>query len=220
MDGLTLQASKREVLGKKTRFLRREGLTPAHLFGHKVKSLALQCDTIALQKVIAHAGTTRLVSLGIEGEKQPKSVFIREVQREASTGALLHVDLYQVRMKEKMKAEIPIILIGIAPAMKEKGRVINHGVTHLSIECLPDKMPPQIEVDLSSLADLDHAIHVSDIDLGADVTVLTDPEQMVVKIGEVFVEKIEEAPEEAGEVAAKAETEETKAEAPGAEESA
>jgi large subunit ribosomal protein L25 len=219
VDGLTLQASKREILGKKARFLRRQGLTPAHLFGHGIKSLALQCDTVKLQKVIAHAGTTRLVSLGIEGEKQSKSVFIREVQREALTGALVHVDLYQVRMKEKIKADIPIILVGFAPAMKEKGRVLNHGVTHLSIECLPDKLPPQIEVDLSPLEDLDHAIHVSDIDLGSDITVFTDPEQMVVKVGEVYMEKVEEAPAEAEVVETKAEVEEVGAEAPATEES-
>ena len=219
MDGLTLQASKREVLGKKTRFLRRQGLTPAHLFGHGIKSLALQCDTGALQKIITQAGRTRLISLGIEGEKQPKSVFIREVQREAHSGVLMHVDLYQVRMKEKIKADIPIILVGTAPAMKEKGRVLNHGVTHLSIECLPDKLPPQIEVDLSPLEDMDRAIHVSDIDLGSDITVFTDPEQLVVKVGEVYIEKIEEVPEEAEAVEAEAEVAEAVAEEPATEES-
>jgi large subunit ribosomal protein L25 len=185
-----------------------------------VKSLALQCDTLALQKVVAHAGTTRLISLGIEGEKQHKSVFIREVQREARTGALVHVDLYQVRMKEKIKADIPVVLVGAAPAMKEKGRVLNHGITNLSIECLPDKLPPQIEVDLSPLEDMDHAIHVSDIDLGSDIVVLTDPEQLVVKVGEVFVEKVEEVPAEAEEVEVKAEAEAPAAEEPAAEESA
>ncbi|MFC2045659.1 50S ribosomal protein L25 [Chloroflexota bacterium] len=218
MDGLTLQASKREILGKKTRFLRRQGLTPAHLFGHGVKSLALQCDTGALQKIITQAGTTRLISLGIEGEKQSKSVFIREVQREAHTGALTHVDLYQVRMKEKIKADIPIVLVGTAPAMKEKGRVLNHGVTHLSIECLPDKLPPQIEVDLSPLQDLDRAIHVRDIDLGSDITVFTDPEQMVVKVGEVYIERVEEAPAGAEAVEAKAEVEAATAGEPATEE--
>ena len=92
--------------------------------------------------------------------------------------------------------------------MKEKGRVLNHGVTHLSIECLPDKLPPQVEVDLSPLEDLDHTIHVSDISLGSDITVLTDPEQMVVKVGEVYMEKVEEVPAEAEAVEAEAEVEE------------
>jgi len=219
VDGLTLQASKRDILGKKTRFLRRQGITPAHLFGHGLRSLALQCDTVKLQRVIAQAGTTRLISLGIEGERQPKSVFIREVQREARTGALLHVDLYQVRMKEKIRADVPIVLVGAAPAMKEKGRILTHGITSLSIECLPDKIPPQVEVDLSSLEDLEQGIHVRDIKLSPDITVITDAEQLVVKVGEVYVEKVEEAAVEAEEVGVRAEVEETKAEEPTAEES-
>ena len=69
MDELTLTAVRREVLGKKNRFLRRQGITPAHLFGHNVESQALQCDTLELKKMLAHAGTTRLVSLKIDGVK-------------------------------------------------------------------------------------------------------------------------------------------------------
>ena len=71
MKGLTLQATRRNVLGKKARFLRRQGITPAHLFGHGVKSLPLQCDTADLQQIMAQAGTTRLISLEIEGDRTP-----------------------------------------------------------------------------------------------------------------------------------------------------
>ncbi len=197
MESLKLQTSKRDVLGKKTRFLRRQGITPTHLFGHGLESLPLQCDTAKLQRIIAQAGTTRIISLEIEGDRQPKSVLIREIQRNACTETLLHVDFYQVRMKEKIRADVPIILVGKAPAMKEKGRIILHGVTSLSIECLPDKLPPQIEVELSTLEELDQAIHVSDITISPDITLITDPDQMVVKVAGVYVEKVEEVPVEA-----------------------
>ena len=193
MKGLTLQATNRDILGKKTRFLRRQGITPTHLFGHGIESLPLQCDTAELKEIIAQAGTTRLVALEIEGEKHPRNVFIREIQRNACTRAMFHVDLYQVKMMEKMKAEIPIVLIGEAPALKEKGRTLMHGVTSLSIECLPDKVPPQVEVDLSSLEELEQAIHVRDITLGPDITLVTDTEQLVVKVSEVYVEEVAEA---------------------------
>jgi len=195
MEDLTLPAINRSILGKKTRFLRRQGITPTHLFGHNLSSLALQCDTAKLQRIIAQAGMTRLISLGIEGDKQPKTVFIREIQRDALTDQLLHVDFYQVRKTEKIKVDVPIVLVGEAPAMKEKGRNLMHGVTSLSIECLPDKLPPQIEVDLSHLEEVGQTIYVRDIALSPDITVMTDPDQLVVKVSEVRVE-VEEVVEE------------------------
>ena len=204
MEGLTLQAAKREILGKKTRFLRRQGVTPAHLFGHGLKSLSLQCDTARLQQIIAQAGTTRLVVLEIEGDKRPKRVLIREIQRAACSGELLHVDLYQVQEKEKIKADIPIALIGEAPAMKEKGRILTHGITSLSVECLPAKLPPQIEVELSPLEEVEQAIYVRDITLSPDIAVITDSDQMVVKVSEARVERVEEVEEVAAEVEAEA----------------
>jgi large subunit ribosomal protein L25 len=192
MEGLKLEANKREILGKKTRFLRRQDITPAHLFGHGIESLALQCDTPKLQRTIAHAGMTRLIALDIKGDKQPRSVFIREIQREPCSGELLHVDFYQVRRTEKIRVDVPIILLGAAPAMKEKGRTLTHSLTSLSVECLPDKLPPQIEVDISPLEEVEQAIFVRDIALSPDITVLTDPDQMVVKVSEARVEEVVE----------------------------
>jgi len=200
VDNLTLQAIHRDVLGKKTRFLRRQGITPTHLFGRSLKSLTLQCDTTQLQHILAQAGMTRLISLKIKDDKQPRSVFIREIQRDVVSNQLLHVDFYQVKKGEKMAVEVPIVLAGEAPAMKEKGRMITHGVTSLSIECLPENVPPQIEVDLSPLEELEQAIYVKDIILSPDITVHTDPEQLVVKVSEARVEVVEEVVEEVEEV--------------------
>ena len=192
MESLTLPASKRDILGKKTRFLRRQGITPTHLFGHGLESLALQCDTAMLQRIIAHAGTTRLIALKIEGDKQPRSVFIREIQRNEYSGELLHTDFYQVRKTEKIRVDVPIVLVGEAPAMKEKGRILTHSLTSLGIECLPGKLPPQIDVDLSKLEEVEQAIYVRDIIFSPDITVTTDPDQLVVKVSEVRVERVEE----------------------------
>jgi large subunit ribosomal protein L25 len=192
MDGLTLSASKRDVIGKKNRFLRRRGITPAHLFGHNLESLSLQCDTDELKRIIAHAGETRLINLKVQGEKVPKSVFVREIQRDALGKQLLHVDFYQVRKGEKTTMDVPIVLVGEAPAMKGKGRMLSRGITELSIECLPDKVPPQIEVDISNLVELEQAIQVKDIILDPDIDVQVDPEQMVVKVTEIAIEVEEE----------------------------
>lgn len=193
MKELTLTAENRNVLGKRNRFLRRQGITPTHVFGHGIDSLALQCDTNELKSIIAHAGETRLISLKIKGDKQPRNVFIREVQRDAFGKQLLHVDFYQVKMGEKMEVEVPIVLVGESPAMKGKGRMLSHGITELSIECTPDKVPPQIEVDITGLEELEQAIHVKDIVLDPDIIVNDDPEQLVVKVTEVMVVEEEEA---------------------------
>lgn len=208
MDDLTLQTAKRNVLGKKNRFLRRQGVTPTHLFGHDIESQTLQCDTAQLKRIVAHAGTTRLISLEIDDDKQPKSVFIREIQRDAVSRQLLHVDFYQVKKGEKMTVDVPIVLVGEAPAMKEKGRMLTHGITSLSIECLPENVPPQIEVDISILEELEQVINVKDIVLDPAITVHADPEQLVVKVTEAVVKVEEEAVEEVKEAGVEAPTEE------------
>jgi large subunit ribosomal protein L25 len=207
MEELKLTAAKRDVLGKRNRFLRRRGITPAHLFGHNLESVSLQCDTVELKKIVAHAGTTRLVSLKIAGEDGPKIVFVREIQRDALGKNLLHVDFYQVIKGEKMTADVPIVLVGEAPAMKAKGRLLSRGITELSIECLPEKVPPQIEVDISYLMELEQTIHVKDIALDPDITVHDDPEQMVVKVTEIVIKVEEEKPVVAEEVVAEGEEE-------------
>ena len=206
MNDLKLRVSKRNVLGKKTKALRRRGITPVHIFGQSIESQALQCATTELQNIIIHAGRTRPVSLNIEDEKQPRSVFIREIQRNPVNRHLLHVDFYQVREGGKITVDVPIILVGEAPAMKEKGRMLSHSLTSLHIECLPNNIPSQIEIDLSPLESLDDANHVRDIVLDPDIAVHNDPEQLIVKVGAAFVEEevVKEVAQEA-EVVAEAE---------------
>ena len=201
MEQIELQATNREILGRKVRFLRRQGILPVHLFGHDVESLALQCDTAQFQRVLAQAGKTRLISLKLDKARRPRNVVVREIQRDPRTGELLHVDFYQVRMAEKMKVEVPIVLVGEAPALKSKENMLLHELNSLTIECLPDQIPANIEVDMSSLAEAEQAIRVKDVVLDKEVTILNDPEHLIVKISlrprveEVVEEVVAEAPE-------------------------
>ena len=200
MEEITLTVDKRSVLGKKNRVLRRQGITPVHIFGHGVESQTLQCDTHELMQIIAHAGETRLIKLKVKGEKGSKNVFIKEIQKDPFGKELFHVDFYQVRMDEKMDVSVPIVLIGESPLMRDKNRMLSHGITELSIACTPDKVPPQIEVDITVLEDLEQAIFVRDIVLDPDITINDDLEQMVVKVSEVgVVEEPEEVAEEEAE---------------------
>ena len=195
MEQIELQTDTREILGKNVRFLRRQGIVPVHLFGHGVESAALQCDVAQLKQVLTQAGRTKIISLRLDKTKKPRNVMVREIQRDSITGELLHVDLYQVRMAEKIKVEVPIILIGEAPAFKSKENILAQELHSLAVECLPDRIPASIEMDLSSLTEADQVIQVRDITLDEGVIILTDPEHMVVKISLRRAEKVEEVVE-------------------------
>ncbi len=192
MDQIELEVAKREVLGKKVRLLRRQGITPVHLFGHGIESLALQCDTAKLHQVLARAGRTRLVSLKLDNEGEPRTVVVRGVQTEPLTGESLHIDFYQVKMTEKVKVEVPVVLVGEALALNLKENMLVQELNTLSVECLPAKIPSRVELDLSSLTELEQAVRVKDIELDKEITVLNDPELVVVRISSRPVEKIEE----------------------------
>jgi large subunit ribosomal protein L25 len=192
MDKIELKVTNREILGKKVKHLRRQSITPVHLFGHGIDSLALQCDTGELERVLGQAGQTRLITLKLAKEKKPRTVVIREFDRDWRRGELLHVDFYQVRMEEKIKLEIPVVLVGEAPALKSKTNMLEHELGTLTIECLPAKIPTSLEVDISSLTELDQAIRVKDVALDKDITVLNNPELVVAKISTRPVEKVEE----------------------------
>jgi len=197
---MELKATTREILGKKVRFLRREGIIPVHLFGHGIESAALQCDAAELQHILAEAGKTRLIGLKLDKARKPRNVLVRETQRDPRTGKLLHVDFYQVRMAEKMKVEVPIVLVGEAPALKAKGNMLMQELNSLDIECLPEDIPANVELDLSILTESEQAIHVQDIILGEGISILNDPEHIVVRISVLPTEKVEVEEEEVAEV--------------------
>jgi large subunit ribosomal protein L25 len=193
MEQIELHVTKRDVLGKKVRFLRQNGVTPVHLFGHNVDSLSLQCETALLKQALAKAGKTRIINLQIDRSRKPRTVMVRETQKHVLNGELLHVDLYQVSTTEKTKVEVPLVLVGEAPALKSKDNLLEQDITALSVECLPTEIPDSITIDISSLVEDNAAIKVKDIKVGEGLTVLLDPERSVVRIGRRYVEKVVEA---------------------------
>jgi large subunit ribosomal protein L25 len=192
MDKIELKVANREILGKKVKHLRRQGITPVHVFGHGIESLALQCDARELERVLNQAGQTRLINLKLGKEKKPRTVVVREFDRDWRKGGLVHVDFYQVKMEEKIRLEVPVVLLGEAPALKSKTNMLDHELGTFTVECLPAKIPDSIEVDISSLTELDQAVRVKDITLDKDITVLNNPDLVVAKISFRPVEKVEE----------------------------
>jgi len=185
----SFKVTTRTVSGKKTRFLRREGVTPAHLFGQGLTSVAVQCPTGDLKRAIALKGTTRLMDLRLDDEKETRSVFIREVQRDALSGELVHVDFYQVNKKQKIRVAVPLVLVGDAPAAKLKNNIIEQLLSEVEVESLPGELPPHIEVDISPLAEANQALCVSDINAGSGVTIMATPEQLIVKVSTIAEEQ-------------------------------
>jgi large subunit ribosomal protein L25 len=189
---MTLDAKPRTVLGKKVRFMRRNGLIPVNVFGHNVPSQALQVEENVLESALARAGTNTLMSLNIAGAAAAQPVLIRGYQRRATTGKLLHVDLYQVSMTEKLRTEVPLLIVGTAPGVA-LGGVLFKNLDAVEIECLPGDLVSAIEVDISSLAEIDQAIQVSDLKVGEAITVITQPETVIVKVMAPEKEEVEEA---------------------------
>jgi large subunit ribosomal protein L25 len=209
MERIQLEASKREVVGKKVRFIRRKGATPANMYGHGLESMALAVDSKKLKQTLARAGKTDLISLNVSDSAGPVMVLVREVQKDPLTREVLHVDFYQVKMTEKIKADIPLVFVGDAPALKIKNVTLLHLLDYVHIEALPDHLPHNLQVDISKLENIDQSIFVKDIPLSAEISLLSDPEQIVIKAVETHV-KIEEpvvAPEAKAEEGVEAEGE-------------
>lgn len=190
-----LSVTLREVLGKKVKRLRREGLTPANVFGHHVESRAIQVSTDELRHVLRSVGRNEIVYLRLDGE-EPRPTFVRDVQRNPVSDAILHVDFLQISLKEKVRLEVPLHLVGLAPAVDTLGGILVHGLDHITVEALPTEVPSFIEVDVSGLEQIDQALHVSDLPIPQGVTLLTDPEQVVALVSPPAVEVVEEVVEE------------------------
>lgn len=220
MEQIELHVSTRKLMGKKSRFLRRQGITPVHLFGYDTEPLSLQCETVPLKLVLKTAGKTKLVGLMVDKHKKLRNVVVREVQKNALSGELVHVDFFQVSMEEKIKVEVPVVLVGEAPALKSKTNMMAHELAAVEIECLPDRIPETIQVDISGLIEDDQSIQVKDLVLGEGVVALNNPEQVVVRIAPLQIEKVEEKKVEAEVVAEGAEGAEGAAAPEGAPEEA
>jgi large subunit ribosomal protein L25 len=200
MEQLELKAQARTLFGKKTKRLRREGLIPAILYGPRTDAVSLQVPERELSSVLDEAGTNRLINLLVDDEKKPRMIVARDVQRDIITQSLIHVDLYEVVMTEKITADVPITLVGEAPGVAKKQGLLVRGVDSVQIHCLPDHLIHQIEVDISVLEEKDQAILVEDLVVGEDIEILTNPEEVVAQILTVREPVVEAEVEEEVEV--------------------
>ncbi len=190
MDVQTLKLSNRTVLGKRVRQLRKNGILPVHVYGTNEAPQSLQGDIRVLNRLIPQIGTNIPVSVEVEGSDS--ICFVREVQRHPVTEDLLHVDFIRVDVSQVTQAEVPVLLVGEAPATRQGGTLLLQLQTIL-VEALPMNIPASIEVDVESLDDFEKAIYVRDVAVGNDVTVISDVEDMIARVSPPRVE-VEETP--------------------------
>jgi large subunit ribosomal protein L25 len=219
-DTQSLAAELREQRLKQNRSLRAAGKVPGVIYGKEVDTVPVAFPAREFDRAFHKVGRTQLLDVTVDTESGPRRVLVREVQYNLRTGGVLHVDFFQVNLKQKITADVPLIIVGEAPAVENKEGELQHTMNTLKVSCLPAEIPEHIEVDVSGLEEIDEAIRVGQLTVPADVEILTDPEEVVAKIvhiREVEEEEVEEVEGEEGEAVEGEEAEGAEGEAAPAE---
>jgi large subunit ribosomal protein L25 len=192
----TLAAAARQTTGKAVSRLRKEGRLPGVVFGHGVDSANVTVDTHEFELLRRRVGANALVDLSVDGKKA-RPVLVHGVQVHPVTRHPLHVDLFLVRMTEELTVEVPLVATGVSEAVETDGGTLLHQLEHIRIRALPDHLPQSIEYSIEPLVDFDATIHVRDLAIPSDVTLLTNPDDVVARVQppRVEVEEVPEAPE-------------------------
>lgn len=208
-----LKAEPRTILGKKVKKLRREGLLPTNVYGKGLSSVALQVSMDDFKAIHKQVGDTGIIDLQFDGKAKP--VLIKNLQMNFETRTPLHADFYQVNLKEKIKAVVPIILTGEAQAVTDKAGMLLQTLNDVEVEALPEALPENIEVSVEHLAVVGDSFTIADLKAPEGVTILSEEGQTIAKIVELVAPEPEPEEEaEGGEGAIEGEaTEETAAEA-------
>jgi large subunit ribosomal protein L25 len=192
MEQIELRAQTRNVFGKKTKRLRRSGLIPATLYGPRIEAISLQVPERDLRLVLDRAGMNQLIALWIDQADKPRMTLAREVQLDLITRSLIHVDLYEVVMTDRITADTPLVLVGESPGVVSKAGLLVRGLDSVEVQGLPGELPESIEVDVSVLEEKDQAIFVQDLVVDEAIEILTNPDEVVVKLLPLREEVIEE----------------------------
>lgn len=181
MEQVNLKATQRDLLGKKVKVLREKGQIPAVLYGQNFKPLALTLDRSEFVKITHQAGESTLINLDIE-QKEPAKVLIRDIQKEPVHDEIIHADFYKVDMSKEIQTEIPLNFSGVAPAVEElEGNFITNKDA-IKVECLPEKLVSEIDVDISQLKTFEDLIHIKDLNIPEGIKVLEEAEDIICQV--------------------------------------
>jgi len=207
----TLEVKSRELVGKKAKKLRKQGLVLANIYGPEFKSKSVSVDLKSLLKTYKIVKETGVVYLKLDSSEVP--VLIKNIQKHPVTDFILHVDFRKIDLKKKIETAVPVKTTGVSEAVSQKGGVLLLQTESIDIEALPQDIPHYIEIDISTIKEIGQEIKVSDLKKSASYEIKTDSNKVVVSVVEhkeesitpdttvAAPEVITEAPKE-GEVAA------------------
>ncbi len=174
------------------RALRRGGQVPCVVYGNGVENMMLSCEERMLRSVYEKAGESTLVELDIAGKKVP--VLIHELSLHPVSDRFEHVDFYAVDMKKEVETHVHVRLDGESPAVRDGGGVLVTTLDHVTVRCLPTNLPHELTANLGKLTDFGMNLTVADLTVPEGVTVVDDPETMIVTVQEPRAEEVVEAP--------------------------
>src|SRR6266567_2186979 len=154
-----LEISRREIMGKATKRLRKAGIIPANIFGHQEPSLAVQVDAVTFERLRRSHGARNIISLRMPDSESVQTALIRHVQHNPRTGKITHVDFFRVSMSERINVRVPLRFVGEAPAVLNANGVLLHLMDSIELECVASDIPEYIEVNISGLDEIDAILH-------------------------------------------------------------
>ena len=193
-----LEISRRETLGKANRRLRKTGVIPGNIFGHQQESQAIQIDAITFERFRREHRAARVISLKMADGGTAETALIRHVQHDPRTGKILHIDFFRVSLDERIAVRVTLHTTGESLAVRNEGGVLLHLMDALEVECRADQIPDGLEIDVSSLNEIDAMLYARDVQLPANVSLVSNPDEPVVKVGATRAEVATEAEEGAG----------------------
>jgi large subunit ribosomal protein L25 len=190
MEEIVLKATLRNVIGKQVKVLRNQGQLPAVLYGVGLEPTPIILDMRETSRILAQTPTSALITLELDGKRH--KVLIRERQRNPLLGSLRHLDFHAVSMVQRLRIDVPVVLVGEAPAADAEGVLLVQATETLMVECLPGDIPDNISVDVSGLTEVGSAIYVRDIEPPANVSIYTGPDELIANVIFQAVEEVEE----------------------------
>ena len=193
MEKVVLKATKRDVIGKQVKAMRREGKLPAVIYGRHLEPISISLDAHVASLALAKVSASSLVTIDVEGKEYP--ALVRERQRDYIKGVLTHIDFLAVDMNEKLRTSVGLAFVGVTPAVKDYNGILVHNLERLEVECLPGDLPERINVDISLLKQIGDIFRVKDLTISDKVRILADEEE---PIAVVTITKDETTPGAAG----------------------
>lgn len=166
----------------------------AEVYGLGVENQHIMVEAIAFQKAFQRSGVSTLIDLEIDGKPAIK-VIVREVQKDPLKDNPIHVDFYQIDMNKRLTTKVNLVTKNTSPAVQMLGGILIKNLEKLEVECLPDSLIHEIEIDLSTLVHLKDVVRVSEITVPANVIIKNNPRDIVISVVAPRQQKEETTPE-------------------------